>query len=309
MGRGIVVALALVAALTGCGDADSEPAGRATPAVPAASPTAMLPAADPVRAVATVLDEGDGPMVCLGGIALSLPPQCTGPAVAGWDWVDRPEAEASGGVTWGQYTMVGAWDGTTFTPSQVRETTAEDHPQEDTQALFASRCAEPEGGWVPVDPAGTTGDALSAGHRVAEKLPDYAISWGDQSINPHWQEVQDLHDSGGVPSLEVQQAMNDPAHTVLNVGVTDDLARAEAAVREVWGGPLCVSELANTRERLREVAERLADLPGGLGRGYGSISNTVEISVVHDDGSIQAWADEEFGKGVVTVTSALVPVR
>ncbi|HEV2796500.1 MAG TPA: hypothetical protein VGV65_02690, partial [Nocardioides sp.] len=76
----------------------------------------------------------------------------------------------------------------------------------------------------------------------------------------------------------------------------------------VWGGALCVSRFANTQDRLRQVAEQLRDLPGSLSSGYGSISNTVEISVVHDDGSIQAWADEEFGAGVVTVTSALRPV-
>lgn len=309
MGRGIVLALLLAAGLVGCGDATSETAGQETPVVPAASPTAMLPADGPVMARATVLDEGDVPMLCLGGIAMSLPPQCSGPAVADWDWAEHPDAEPVGGVTWGEYTMVGAWDGTTFTPSEARETTPQDWPVEDTQELFASRCEEPEGGWVPVDPATTTDDALSAAHRVAEKLPGYAISWGDQSINPHWQETQDLHESGGTPSLEVQQVMNDPAYTILNVGVTDDLAGAEAAVREVWGGPLCVTRFDNTNVRLREVAKDLRKLPGSLNSGYGSISNTVEISVIHDDGSIQAWADEEYGEGVVTVTSALQPVE
>ena len=307
MGRGIVLALLLTATLAGCGEASSGPARRATPVVPAASPTAMLPAAGSVRAVATVLDEGDGPMLCLGGIAMSLPPQCSGPDVAGWDWAEHPEADSAGGVRWGGYTMVGSWDGTTFTPTDVRLTTPGDHPAEDLTTLFASRCAEPEGGWVPVDPDTTTDEALSAGHRVAEKLPDYAISWGDQSINPQWEASQDL--GGGEGSLEVERAMNDPRYTVLNVGVTEDVGRAEAAVRAVWGGALCVSQFANTQDRLREVMERLADLPGGLGRGYGSIGNTVEISVVHDDGSIQAWADEEFGEGVVTVTSALEPVE
>ena len=183
MRRGIVLTLVLGAALTGCGDAISETAEQAVPAVPAASPTAMVPAQGPVRARATVLDDGEGPMLT----------------------------------------------------------------------------------------------------------------------------AQDL--DGGEGSLEVELAMNDPKLTVLNVGVTDDVARAEDAVRAVWGGALCVSEFANTHDRLRQVANQLADLPAGLDRGYGSISNTVEISVVHDDGSIQAWADEEFGPGVVTVTSALEPVE
>lgn len=310
MGRGSLVALLLAAGVTGCGDTDSAAGGDAgPPSPPAASPTAMLPADGPVTARATVLDEGDGPMLCLGGIAMSLPPQCDGPPVAGWDWAEHPDAESASGVTWGEYTMVGEWDGTTFTPGEVRATTPDDWPVEDTRALFASRCEEPAGGWVPVDPATTTGRALSAAHRAAEELPDYAISWGDQSINPHWQEVQDLQESGGVPSLEAQQAMNDPLFTILNIGVTDDPARAEAAVREVWGGPLCVTRFVNTHVRLREVAQDLRELPGGLGSGYGSISNTVEISVVHDDGSIQAWTDEEYGEGVVEVTSALEPVE
>ena len=303
MGRGIVLALVLGAALTGCGEAGSEPAAESTPAVPAASPTAMLPADGPVRARGTVLDEGDGPMLCLGSVAFSYPPQCSGPDVDGWVWDDHPH-EASSGARWGSYTMEGAWDGTTFTPADVRESTPDDYPEEDVAALFASRCPEPAGGWVPVDPSTTTDAALSAAHRVAERLPDYAISWGDQTINPVWPEtVQD-----DPPSLEVQEAMNDPRYTILNVGVTDDLARAEAAVRAVYGGALCVSEFANTHARLREVAEDIQDLPGGLDRGYGGIGNTVEVGVVFDDGSIQAWADEEYGEGVVTVTSALEPV-
>lgn len=306
MGRGIVFALLMGAALTGCGDASSETTQEAVPALPAASPTSMLPAKGPVRAIATVLDEGDGPMLCLGGIAMSLPPQCTGPTVADWDWAAHPEAESARGVRWGAYTMVGEWDGTTFTPSDVRLSTPDDWPAEDVEALFATRCSEPEGGWVPVEPTTTTAETLSAAHRAVEKLPDYAISWGDQSINPQWEAAQDI--DGGEGSLEIELAMNDPRYTILNVGVTDDVARAEDVVRSVWGGALCVSKFANTQDRLRVVAQQLADLPGGLGRGYGNVGNTVEISVVHDDGSIQAWADEEFGKGVVTVTSALTPM-
>ena len=308
MGRGIVVALLLAVALTGCGDAGGGPAVDATPAVPAASPTAMLPADGPVRAVATVLDDGGGPELCLGAIALSLPPQCSGPPVVGWDWAEHADAESAGGVQWGGYTMVGAWDGTAFTPTDVRPTTPGDLPEpEDPASLFATRCDEPAGGWVQVDPSRTSRDDLSAAHRAAEALPDHALSWGDQSINPRWADWQELVEGGG-SSLEVEQAMNDPRWTILNVAVTEDVARAVAAVREVWGGPLCVTTFANTSRELREVAEDLAELPGGLDRAWGSISNTVEVTVVYDDGSIQAWADEEHGAGVVTVTSALQPI-
>lgn len=267
----------------------------------------MLPADGPVRARATVLDDGEGPMLCLGGIAMSLPPQCSGPDVADWRWDDHPDHESVDGVRWGEYTMVGTWDGASFTPADVRPTTPDDWPEEDIGVLFATHCEEPAGGWVPRDLATTTGDALASAHRVAEALPDYAISWGDQSINPQWEASQNL--TGGEGSLPIEQAMNDPVYTVLNVGVTEDVARAEAAIREVWGGALCVTEFAHTQQLLRRVAKEIRELPGILGSGYGTVANAVEISVVHDDGSIQAWADEEYGPGVVEVTSALTPVE
>lgn len=305
MGRGIVLALLLAAAASGCGEATSV---AGSPGAPAASPTAALPAAGPVRTVTTVLDDGDGPVMCLGGMADSLPPQCDGPAVGGWDWDEHPDAESAGGSRWGEFVLVGAWDGTTFTPSEVRAATQDDYPVTD-DLPFRTSCEEPAGGWVPVDPATTTGAARTRASRVAEALPDYGMTWGDQSINPRWEDAQQLMDGTFEgTSLELEQAMNDPAYTILNVGVTDDLARAEAAVREVWGGPLCVYEVANTFARLRQVAEELQDLPGGLGAQFGTISNRVELHVLHDDGSIRGWVDQEYGAGVVEVTSALQPV-
>jgi hypothetical protein len=185
----------------------------------------------------------------------------------------------------------------------VQRAGAEDWPQGDAGGP-STPCEEPEGGWAVVDPATTTTSARGRASRVAEGLPDYGLVGVDQSINPR---SQDFHDADW--SLEVQQVMNDPAYTILNVGVTDDLARAEAVVREVWGGPLCVSKVANTFARLREVAEDLRDLPGNLTPQFGSISNRVELPVVHDDGSIQAWVDEEYGRDVVVVTSALESVE
>jgi hypothetical protein len=308
MGRGIVLALLLAAGLAGCGDADSRTGSDAGPSgAPAASPTAALPAEGPVRTTTTVLDDGDGPVMCLAGMLWSTPPQCDGPDVVGWDWADHPEHESASGVRWGRFDLAGAWDGSALTPTDVSaaaplEVSAGpigDYP-------FTTRCEEPEGGWVVVDPATTTDAAKSDANRVAEALPDYGLVWADMSINPRWDEWQ-AHE--GPPALELQQAMTDPAYTVVNVGVTDDPARAEAAVREVWGGPLCVYELANTFAELRRVAGELQDLPGNLTPQFGTTSNRVDLPVIYDDGSIQAWADEEYGEGVVDVTSALEPVE
>ena len=102
-----------------------------------------------------------------------------------------------------------------------------------------------------------------------------------------------------------QKVVDKAAHEIKD-SLKDNLIRlAEREVRV----QRAVKDLQDALAASRQVANQLADLPGGLDRGYGSISNTVEISVVHDDGSIQAWADEEFGPGVVTVTSALEPVE
>ncbi len=305
MGRGIVVALVLGAALTGCGDASSE---TAVPAVPAASPTAALPADGPVSTVATVLDDGDGPVMCLGDVGWTSPPQCDGPSVARWDWTEHPEAESEGGTRWGRFELVGTWDGRALTPThvgpapEVGSGPIGDYP-------FVTSCEVPAGGWVVLDPATTTDRAKGEAGRVAEALPDYGLVWGDQSINPAWDDWQELTESGGPPSLDLEQAMNDPRYTILNVGVTDDVERAEAAVREVWGGALCVYRLQNSLERLRQVAEELGDLPGNLTPQFGTISNRVDLPVIYDDGSIQAWVDEEYGADVVEVTSALESVE
>ena len=298
MERGSVVGALAVLLLGGCGDQVSGSA--ATPAGPVVSPTAIPAAAGAVEATATVLDDGDGPELCLGGVADSLPPQCDGPPVEGWDWDVHPEHESVDGVKWGEFRVVGEWDGTTFTVTDARRAAEGDHAVAEEPEV--SPCEEPEGGWVVVDPANATRSARNALGRTAEKRADYGLLWIDNSINPANDRYQ-----GGDYSPDVLDQMNDPAQTIVNIGVTGDPAEAEAELRPLWGGPLCVYRLANTHERLREVAEDVMDLPGFSGGGYGSVANVVELGVVFDDGSMQEWADETYGEGVVEITSALVP--
>ena len=53
------------------------------------------------------------------------------------------------------------------------------------------------------------------------------------------------------------------------------------------------------------VARALAVTPGLVMLGREGDSGPVLVTVVHDDGTIQAWADASFGAGVVVVTSGL----
>lgn len=294
----LVAVLAGLALLAGCG----ERTDSAEPQGPVSSPTAVPAAEGEVTGRATVLDDGEGPELCLGSIALSLPPQCDGPKVIGWDWADHPEAESASGVRWGGFVVTGHWDGSSFAATEARVATEADNSSTLGEPPPPTPCEEPAGGWKVLDPATTTMSTRDALSRAAEAREDYGLIWVDQSINPAAARIH-----AGEQSLELSQAMNDPKLMIMNVGVTGDVAEAEADLRPLWGGPLCVYRVANTQARLRAAAEELMDLPGSLDGGYGSISNTVELSVIYDDGSIQQWADQTYGEGVVEITSALTP--
>jgi hypothetical protein len=114
----VLAALALVT-LAACGgrtdggqasDPGSSPSGSSVPGeVPAAPGTVHT------RGLVTVMDTGT-PELCLGPVAESYPPQCSGPPIEGWDWEDRHGVfETEGKVRWGQFAVTGTWDGNTFT--------------------------------------------------------------------------------------------------------------------------------------------------------------------------------------------------
>ena len=80
-------------------------------------PTSIPPAAGPVRTrdLATVMDT-DRPELCLGAVAESWPPQCSGLPLRGWDWgAQQGIFEKSGDVRWGGFAVTGRFDGSTFT--------------------------------------------------------------------------------------------------------------------------------------------------------------------------------------------------
>lgn len=56
--------------------------------------------------------------LCLGPVAESYPPQCSGVPLDGWSWDGLDGAERSGDVTWGAYAVPGRYDGETLTVTQ-----------------------------------------------------------------------------------------------------------------------------------------------------------------------------------------------
>src|SRR5258705_14025738 len=64
---------------------------------------------------ATVLQSGnDGPELCAGLIARSLPPQCGGFPLEQFRWEDVPTKRSVHGTTWADLHLVGTFDGHAF---------------------------------------------------------------------------------------------------------------------------------------------------------------------------------------------------
>jgi hypothetical protein len=64
-----------------------------------------------VIATGTVLDVAGDVQLCLGAVAESSPPQCTGIPLDDWTWDGVDGSETSGDVTWGTYAVYGTYDG------------------------------------------------------------------------------------------------------------------------------------------------------------------------------------------------------
>ena len=72
-------------------------------------PTSVPPPDGEVVGVGTVMDVGQGdPELCLGAIAESFPPQCSGIPITNWDWAPvKDTSESSGTTRWGSYAVTG----------------------------------------------------------------------------------------------------------------------------------------------------------------------------------------------------------
>ena len=109
----------LVLALSGCAGAVTPSAGSSGGDAPPTVPTTDAAAPGDVVGQGTVLQaDGEAVMFCLGAVAESYPPQCSGPEITGWDWAAVPGSESASGVTWGAYAVQGTWDGAALTVTQ-----------------------------------------------------------------------------------------------------------------------------------------------------------------------------------------------
>lgn len=254
------------------------------------APASPPPISGRYEANATVLDDGNGPELCLGAIAESLPPQCGGIPVRGWSWGAVEGEQSASGVTWGAFHVVGEYDGSSFTIDRAGPPEAV--PPDDGDP-FATPCPEPADGWTSSGPATSEKD-LNAAMRVAEDIPTYAGLWIDNLGDP------------------VEFA--EPGPMVLNVAFTGEPESHEEALRGAWDGPLCLVSFDHTFRELQRVQDELSD--GGAERAglellFSSIdvmTNQVEVGVVVTSPEAELALDETHGAGTIRVTPALRPV-
>jgi hypothetical protein len=309
----LVVALAVglpLVFLRGSGTAGTSGAPAATTTPGTAGTTVAPPVTTstlPVSAIVyqysgMVLDKaGVGPQLCMA-VAFSLPPQCGGMPVAGLDWAAIPWAETVGDTTWAEARLVGTFDGEQFTLTRAPERAA-DQPAPEPDP-FASPCLEPSGGWVVTDPGHATQEAFDAAQSYAAAQPEYAGLWIDQL---------------GAPAVE---GGFDAASFVLNVTFTGDPAGHEAALREIYGGPLCVGGAERSAAELDSVVAGLpvvlasaeaeaAGIYARMGGTYATdvMHNVVVATVFAVTGDGQEWVDARYGPGVVELSSMLTPVE
>jgi hypothetical protein len=233
----------------------------------------------------------------------SLPPQCGGPDLVGWDWAAVDGEESRSGTTWGDYSVTGTWDGHRLTLTEPAGPSA---PADDTERTeLTSPCDPPPEGWAAVDPATTTDAARSAAFDYANEQPDFAGGWLDNSINPAADD--EPHDEAW------SIAMNDPSKSVLNLRFTGDLGRHENEVRAIWGGPLCISVATRTAADLEairdEVMTEFQASGSMISAGLDDASGVVGITVWVVDADDQARLDDRYGAGVVVLAGFLKPVE
>jgi hypothetical protein len=237
------------------------------------------------RFVGTVLENAEhGPALCLGVSTAIYPPSCGTVPAEPWSWDDVPDVSTEGETTWAEVDVVGTFDGTSFAVTEppaaatdeTRAATATEIP--DLSPLCEAEVADPS------KLADTDFIAVSG---AADGLDGVAATW-------------------------LSNAEQGLAEQTFNVVVTGDPAAAEAELRPLWGGRLCVEQ--RDQPTLEELYARQAEIGTTLAGApvYGSAVDVttgkvlVTVAVVTDE--MQAEVDDRFGEDAITFEQLLQPV-
>lgn len=299
--RGAAV-LVVALAVTGCATPRAEEVREGGVLGAGVSSTFMTDAAG------AVIERNGQTNLCFG-VLQPYPPACAGGVeLAGWDWeAVEGQYEEHAGVRWGDFTVTGVYDSDAETLAVVSTgPIAATPPADPTGPILPSRCPAPDGGWKIVDEARASYEALNAAFGLIASLEGYGTMWIDRSAIP-------TVPSGTDTLEEMRLNAVHAGLSILNVGVRSDPAAAEARIREVWGGALCVFPVDYTAAELNaRVQEIVADHRWMtehqvMTTGPDALTGVITIQVVHDvDGALQREMDQEYGPGAVVVSSILV---
>ncbi|MEA2433311.1 MAG: hypothetical protein QOG54_768 [Actinomycetota bacterium] len=217
----------------------------------------------------------------------SLPPQCGGIPIENWDWGDVDDEETAAGVTWGEYRVVGSYDGSTFVVTKVESPhsgSAEDDP-------IDTPCPEPAGGWDSPDPSKESMSDFQTTSRAAERESDFSGIWIDYIGEP--------------------EEGTDVAPFIANIAFTGDIARHETEARLTWGGPLCMIELSRTHAELRRIQDEMDEFEGieMLWSDVDVTRGIVEVGVIVATHELRDELADRYGAGTVVLYPALIPVE
>ncbi|NIS30936.1 MAG: hypothetical protein GWN73_19280, partial [Actinobacteria bacterium] len=102
---------------------------------------------------------------------------------------------------------------------------------------FTPPCDPPQGGWSFEHGPGTSNEALEAAMAYVSAQPGRAGAW--------------------VYNLDPTPSEFQPAEVVIVAAFSGEVARHEAAIGELWSGPLCVFERSVSEPELRAIQDEL----------------------------------------------------
>jgi len=239
--------------------------------------------------VVVVGSDQHGPQLCAGPVLTMLPPSCEGPPINNWDWDSVAGERRVGKTIWGDYHVVGTFDGRSFTLTDEPGPPRPSHANRDP---IITKCPTPTGGWTGPELGRTGAMPLAAAGAEARKATDFAGFW--------------VHD----PNAGPQERYGDLAYVIINAAFTGDLEEHERDLRKHWGGALCVTRHEHTLAELEDIQQELyrdEDLDM-LTSSPSEVYNRVDLHVLFVPEGKQAELDRRYGPGVVKLTAALRPV-
>lgn len=270
--------------------------GKTVVLEPVETPKARLqppPAVPPSRARdvlyeanTTVLESDEhGPMLCLGGIMESYPPQCGDVPIDGWDWDEVSGEESASGTTWGSYHVVGTYEEGRFGLVEAGRFRNE---RSGNGYDFSPACSDR----LVTDPSKTSSEHF-------ENAVTYAN--GQRDVSAVW-----------VSYLDKRDAPEERDEELLNVGFTGNLAAHEAELRQRWGGPLCVVRYEYSRRELAAIRREAENMRGirnqMLWSDMNEVDSYIQIGLIVLTDDLEAKVRRRYGD-LVRLSGALQPVR